>query len=162
MAAMTEKQAQFIKSLLSEREGNESAEAIRDALNQAKRDRPEDMTTRYGSDTIEQLLAIPANKPQPLEDGMYSTKGKIYKVYHTIHGANVQVAKELVMSSDGGAEFQYRGRRPLWHIRPEDALSLDEAKRLGQIYGVCCVCGRDLTDEDSIKAGIGPVCATRF
>lgn len=23
----------------------------------------------------------------------------------------------------------------------------------------CCICGRPLTDPDSVKAGIGPICA---
>lgn len=41
-------------------------------------------------------------------------------------------------------------------------MSLDEAKAFGALYGTCCVCGRTLTDEGSIEAGIGPVCAKRF
>lgn len=34
--------------------------------------------------------------------------------------------------------------------------------RYGRELGCCGVCGRDLTDEDSRAAGIGPVCAQRF
>lgn len=34
--------------------------------------------------------------------------------------------------------------------------------RYGQEIGVCGVCGRTLTDPDSIRRGIGPVCAERF
>lgn len=32
----------------------------------------------------------------------------------------------------------------------------------GKRYGKCSVCGRALTDADSINRGIGPVCAERF
>lgn len=36
------------------------------------------------------------------------------------------------------------------------------AIRYGRELGICAVCGRALTDEDSRAAGIGPVCAKRF
>ncbi len=32
----------------------------------------------------------------------------------------------------------------------------------GQISGTCSCCGRKLTDDDSIRMGIGPVCAKKF
>lgn len=39
---------------------------------------------------------------------------------------------------------------------------LEAAKRYGRESGICCSCGADLTNEDSIAAGIGPICAGRF
>lgn len=36
------------------------------------------------------------------------------------------------------------------------------AKAYGLRTGECCVCSRELTDKDSIEAGIGPICAKRF
>lgn len=41
-------------------------------------------------------------------------------------------------------------------------ISLEEAKEFGHLYGTCIVCGRTLTNPDSVAAGIGPVCAARF
>ena len=41
-------------------------------------------------------------------------------------------------------------------------LTLERAKELGHLYGRCIRCGATLTDEGSIAAGIGPVCATKF
>lgn len=32
----------------------------------------------------------------------------------------------------------------------------------GKRFGACSVCGRELTNEDSIDAGIGPVCASKY
>ena len=32
----------------------------------------------------------------------------------------------------------------------------------GKATGYCCVCGRELTNEVSVKNGIGPICAERF
>lgn len=37
-----------------------------------------------------------------------------------------------------------------------------EAVRHGQRTGTCSCCGRELTNEGSIEAGIGPVCATKW
>jgi hypothetical protein len=36
------------------------------------------------------------------------------------------------------------------------------AKAYGQETGICCVCNAQLTNEDSIEAGIGPICAEKF
>jgi hypothetical protein len=38
-------------------------------------------------------------------------------------------------------------------------LTLARAAEIGLKYGICCVCGRSLTEEKSLKTGIGPVCA---
>jgi hypothetical protein len=115
---------------------------------------------------------------KPLEDGMYRRPkdGKIFKVYHTVHGANVQVAKELiivdngktVMDSEGNVtfpyatvRFDYKGRKPLYSLTPEMRLSMQEAREFGAVYGTCAICGRTLTNELSIHLGIGPVCGRR-
>lgn len=47
-------------------------------------------------------------------------------------------------------------------IRPETKMTLEAAKEFGHLYGMCIVCSRTLTDETSIAAGIGPVCAEKF
>lgn len=125
--------------------------------------------------------------PPPLEDGMYRNpdKGTIYKLYHTVHGANVQVAKELIVVDPGEratplsysegktatpnehwvrkptVRFDYRGRKPLYSLTPEMRLTIEEAKQFGSLYGTCCICGRMLTNELSIHLGIGPVCGRR-
>lgn len=38
-------------------------------------------------------------------------------------------------------------------------LSFEEMVQIGRDTGTCCICGRFLDNEDSIKAGIGPHCA---
>jgi hypothetical protein len=112
-----------------------------------------------------------------LEDGMYRepNSGTIYKLYHTVHGANVQVAKELIVVDPGQrasdkstdwirkptVRFDYRGRKPLYKLTPEMRLTIEEAKEFGALYGTCCICGRTLTNELSIALGIGPVCGNR-
>lgn len=39
---------------------------------------------------------------------------------------------------------------------------LATAQKYGKLSGSCCSCGRDLTDPESIAAGIGPICAGKF
>jgi hypothetical protein len=39
---------------------------------------------------------------------------------------------------------------------------LSAAIRYGKVSGSCSCCGRELTDPQSIKRGIGPICATKF
>jgi len=100
-----------------------------------------------------------------LEDGMYRRDdGTIFKLYHTVHGSNVQVAKELVILDPGPpaiVSFEYRGRKPLYGLKPSMRLTIEQAREFGALYGTCCICGRTLTNELSIALGIGPVCGNR-
>lgn len=104
-----------------------------------------------------------------LESGMYLRDGVIYKVYRAVHGSGRMCAKELVVEdpelladrSGGSVRFEYRGLATRF-VRAEDRMSLEQAKQFGAIYGVCCACGATLTDDGSIAAGIGPVCAGKL
>lgn len=164
VVAATEKQEAFLRKLLGEREhGWDATEEFIQAL----------LSNRKAtSGSIDLLLSMPkASKPvaQDLEDGIYRTAdGTIYKVYHTVHGANVQVAKELIVTKTGVDEngkptfdgtFEYMGKRPLAKLTPAMRLTQDEAKQFGLVYSFCINCTRDLTREESIHVGYGPTCA---
>lgn len=43
-----------------------------------------------------------------------------------------------------------------------EARGIEAVKAIGKLNGICCVCGRKLTDEYSIANGIGPICSGRF
>lgn len=109
-----------------------------------------------------------------LDDGLYvrHSDGAVFKLYHTVHGRNELVAKELVivkgepdpyaaipLPADKGT-FEYRGKAPLRSLEGDKArrLTLDEARAFGAIYGQCCRCLAPLTHEISIALGIGPKC----
>lgn len=83
----------------------------------------------------------------------------IYKVQRAVNGSGRLYAKVLdpetgdwIISRGAITEIRRAGKR----------LTLEAAKDLGHLYGRCIACGRTLTDESSIAAGIGPVCATKF
>lgn len=129
----------------------------------------------------------PLMKWIPLEDGIYrfdheDVDTRYYMVYHTVHGANQQVAKMLVLSEeeqlklnkvllegkllDGDTDqhlgaWEYVGKAPIQFLTGQHRLSDEEAAKFGQVYGWCGRCGRTLTNEESKKIGIGPVCRAR-
>ncbi|QOC56182.1 hypothetical protein SEA_MADI_37 [Gordonia phage Madi] len=109
--------------------------------------------------------ATSGRSPESVEEGIYATPpGIYYKVYRSVHGMNPgQLITKVLVVKDGSGKWEYRGKRPLREIAAEGKLlSLEEAKAFGKMYGFCIRCGRTLTDEGSIAAGIGPICAGKF
>lgn len=99
--------------------------------------------------------------PESLDSGMYKIGEEIFKVQIAVHGSGRKYAKRLEVRGQGEAQFMM-APGAIRKIRPEHKMDLEAAKAFGKIYGVCCVCGRTLTDEISIENGIGPVCGNRF
>lgn len=66
-----------------------------------------------------------------------------------------------------GSEWEYDGRESRAIVAEVKANKLapmtpEDAKRFGDLYGVCFKCSRTLTDPESIAQGYGPVCAGRM
>lgn len=91
-----------------------------------------------------------------VDAGIYLFNGVVHKVQKAVHGSGNLYAKVL---QDGAFVYAPGAIRSLL---PEHRMTLEQAKEYGQLYGVCCNCGATLTDEKSIEAGIGPVCARKF
>lgn len=91
-----------------------------------------------------------------VSDGWYVVDGEPWKVQwnrertHTY--AKRLVDGQWVFVSGGLSTIRQRGER----------MTVEQAAEYGKLYGVCAVCGRTLTDESSIAAGIGPVCITKL
>lgn len=112
---------------------------------------------------IDSLLKLPklvaASAPADLQSGIYQAGDTVYKVYWN-QGKTRMLAKSLTVTG-GKGRWEYQGLASRF-VRPDQRMTLEQAKQFGAIYGVCCNCGATLTDETSIEAGIGPVCAKRF
>src|SRR5215469_12579642 len=99
-----------------------------------------------------------------VQDGFYTDGQRVWKVQVAVHGSGNQYAK--VLNTESGSFVYVSGA--IGTIRKGMAdgtvqpLTLEIAKSLGHLYGRCMVCGRTLTDEGSIAAGIGPVCAGKW
>lgn len=124
------------------------------------------------SKLIDQLKKCPVampTKPEPVipvEDGIYLTGRTIYKV-QTSQRSQRKYAKKLVIEENqpvkGGhvaGKFVF-APGAISKIKGKDKLTYEKAKEFGALYGVCCCCGRLLSNELSVFLGIGPVCGDR-
>lgn len=69
-------------------------------------------------------------------------------------------AEELIRAG-GKASWRYQ-RGMGAELASMPPLSIKEAARLGKRWGICVVCGRHLSNPESVKAGIGPICAGKL
>jgi hypothetical protein len=101
-----------------------------------------------------------------IEDGLYRRPdGTVVLVYHTVHGANRQVAKRLVVEAAEGAykgSWIYEGMGGKAGLTKDDRLSEEDARELGILYGFCVRCTKNLTREESQFVGYGKTCAGRM
>jgi hypothetical protein len=112
-------------------------------------------------------------------DGIYLTDdGTIYKVQQARQGNGRLYAKRLQLDpctlTDCGHPTITDEHGTHWHghfvyapgaihnLRADQQMTADDARAFGRLYGVCARCGADLTDETSIAAGMGPICAGRI
>jgi len=102
---------------------------------------------------------LPADKVGQLEPGFYQTDyDHIYKVVISQKGFAYAL---LLVAEQHGHGWEYAAGA-VKNIKPEHRMSLEDAKRFGRESGRCMVCGRELTNPESIEAGIGPVCAGKW
>lgn len=59
--------------------------------------------------------------------------------------------------ANGAITMLRRQEKAVWQ-----EMSKEDAAEFGHAFGVCMVCGRELTNPDSIEAGIGPICAGKW
>lgn len=161
----SEKQVAFIQRLTDERyPGSDTTpDFLRATVARTKAE---------ASATIEKLLAMPKATPATHPDskvvhsdapeGMHKFGDEILKVQVAVHGSGKKYAKRLVPGEGFGAKatFVYAPGM-VGKLSADTLMTLEEAKAWGALYGSCCKCGRTLTDEGSIEAGIGPVCASK-
>lgn len=88
------------------------------------------------------------------EVGFYRQGGQIFKVVKS----QAQRLYAQVLTPAGSWEYA-----PGWVVKlsADDRMTKDEAAEYGRAHGRCLVCGRTLTNPESIAAGIGPICAGR-
>lgn len=94
---------------------------------------------------------------QKVSEGFWTLGERIFKVQKNLSGTSIY-AKELIPPSSfeyapGGVKLLQEGGTKL---------TQEQAAAYGKLYGVCCCCGRRLTDETSIALGIGPICAKKY
>lgn len=118
------------------------------------------MTRAQVSQFITDMRNVPAapraQAPVEITEGVYRHADTYARVKRAVHGSGNLYATVLRAGSWEYAPGLVR------RLTMADRLTLEEAKAYGHLYGQCIVCGRTLTDEKSIEAGIGPICAGRL
>lgn len=162
----TEKQVSFIKSL-----GNERISPTGSWKWGSDPDYFHNLTKAQASSVITKMLALPRKpketlpievpKAKPVEGihVVHTSKGTAYvKVQKALYGSGRLYSK--VWSPSAHQFVRVSGW--LAKVNEGTLMSKEEAKKFGDLYGVCCRCSRPLTDEESIAAGVGPVCITKM
>lgn len=160
MTQASEKQVKFIEKLMSEKEVTGPDTILITAVKTLLATNPETLTKAAASKAINALMAMPSlnakPKAAPPAAGYYVYKNEVYKVQVSPSTGN-SYAK--VFTQEGGWLY---AQGMVNKMHDAQALTLEKAKEFGHLYGSCIICGRTLTDEASIDAGIGPVCAGKL
>jgi len=95
--------------------------------------------------------------PPPV--GFYCTPDvTFYRVQSNKTKTNVY-AKELVTRQVGDRPYwKYVGRTPFPILGSNLKITRDQAATFGHTHGHCLICTRELSDEESVMRGVGPVC----
>ena len=147
---ITEKQTSFLLQLIKDRE----------AVNGPSADMIGTMSSFEASRAIDYLLRFPskrkAQQPAPvIEDGFYVLGETIYRVKTSKAG------RPYALKADESGHFEYEPGG-IARLSGARAMTLEDAKTFGHRFGSCCMCGRLLSDPESVEAGIGPVCANKY
>ena len=123
------------------------------------------VTKAQGSKAIEMLLGWKqrsfAARPVPVVRekapiGVYKRGDDIYRVIKGRQSANTY-AQKLTVDYNGVPAWVYVGAM-VFELKVEELISPEVAAQMGRTVGYCVICGRFLTDAESVAKGIGPVC----
>jgi hypothetical protein len=171
------KQKRYLESMLAERDASTATALQASVLTRAAAAlKAETLTSRQASDALDILTDLPRRavvtarraaaltQARPVsatvEPGMYQDGERILKVYQGRQSGRLLV-KVLVVDEDG-PRFDYLGAAARVLSATAVRMTLEEAKAFGRRTKVCCQCGTELFKRESIEAGIGPICASKF
>lgn len=95
-------------------------------------------------------------RPPVTEAGVYMLDEIVYRVKPSQQGRLYALAFDPETQS-----FEYAAGA-IKRLSSEDLMTVEQAEKFGQRFGICAVCGRVLTNPKSITRGIGPVCADKL
>lgn len=142
----SERQVAYITTLISERGYPEPVDI-------------DTLTSKSASELITKLMAMPKlgrGSAKTLAQGMYHFEGEIYRLKESRETGRLY-AKRLTIDH----KFEY-APGIAFRLTSDDKMTLEQAKAYGVETGICCVCGAFLTDERSVREGIGPICASKY
>jgi hypothetical protein len=159
----TQKQFDFIKRLLSERQVDEKTQELVDAARQQAV--AGTLRSRTASLLIDELMALPrkTDERDRIDAGIYAVDGDMIVRVYLGQQSGQMLAKQVHLEL-GDVSYTYLGmaRKVLGAASTWTRLELNEVGALGITSGHCLICGRRLDDPESVDRGIGPVCAQNY
>lgn len=168
----SDKMWNFIFSLAAERDLPELGDC-----DQTRRSTLEEWRRNDGLDKFEAMHLIDRLKAAPFDTastsvlvpGVYRRNGVIYVVKQNKTNDRLQ-ARRLVEiggrrlnANDDVVQIEFEfDRDGLLQLRPEDQMTLEEARPFIIRYGKCIFCNTVLKDARSVERGVGPVCIRRY
>ena len=162
--APSEKQVSFATALIQKKQ--DGLETLNHYLYNRKVKTIEELS-RADVSAIINTLKNSANKEVPCkittdDVGAYLLDETIYSIREGKQSGRLQV-----WSYNAGAEKYLRvnsvdEKEVLAKVEPTDKLTLENAIKYSAQTGICCHCGRTLTQLRSVAGGIGPICAKRY
>ena len=111
--------------------------------------------TRKTEREVAQTLGVSTDPNSEVPEGIHYLNGQVHKVQRAIYGSGNLYAKVLNVVTQ---KFEY-APGAIKSLSEDTVMTIEDGRKFGQLYGVCARCGRTLTDEESIKRGLGPHCA---
>ncbi len=115
-------------------------------------------------EAVERNMARPARvvNPNPVtEVGMYrDADGVVFRVKRSRESGNLYAMRFHPEAQVRSERFTYE-RGGIYRLSATQRMSVEQAQELGVRFGICCVCGAELTVTENVERGIGPVCAQR-
>ena len=157
MTSATTPQLSYIASLAAARPNSHLVPSYWEWISQGS-----ELTVAEASAIIDGLLALPKPARKLAEPGYYTRDTDVFVVVYNKDRTRTY-AKQLIVPAD-------INRRAFWKYAPGvgfeladlTPLTVDEARRLSHLHGVCVICGIRLTDPKSVERGIGPVCIKKI
>ncbi len=129
------------------------------------------LTTREASAAIDTLKLAPW-KPRPnsvlatqvkeaVPVGFYFLDGEVYRVKASKATPARRYAYIFQVAEGMKGHYEYT-KGAIFRLSMEHKLTREQASSIGHATGVCCVCGRELTDPVSVAQGIGPICIQKY
>ena len=153
---ISEKQISFLELLTKSRVGAERI--TQNAFDKYEIDSLFKLNADQASELINYLVTQP-KIPAPIEVtvGAYRKDGIFYSV------RKVRDKEALyVLQYDPNTKEWIRNFKMLYTLKTTDRLSLSDASAFGVATGTCVHCGRSLTLQKSVVAGMGKWCATHY
>lgn len=127
-----------------------------EAVARYKADRDYTPVTRYSEQAERQ--ARPQSNPKADKPGIYLMDGQYYKVQAARESGRLYAKVGVQTHAERKWVWQY-AKGAIYNIKASHLITPEQASEFGKLWSVCVNCLANLTHEESMERGYGPVCA---